>query len=361
MSDVVVIGGGVIGMMSARVLALRGARVTLIERGRLGAQSSWAGGGILSALIPWQTTEAISRLILWGHYHYPSLVEMLNSETDIDAQYYRSGMVVTTPVTDIDTAHAWAVEQGFQAETLSNEGVATLLPETKIIDETHAAIYLPEIAQIRNPRLIKALAQSLRNLGVLIQEGCEIKEIVTQGRRVAGVKTSAQTYAADHVVLAAGAWAARLMPELVQRQVQPIRGEMLLYKVAPNLLSSMIVAEGGYLIPRQDGHILCGSTVEEVGFDCSTTQNALSQLSARAECLLPSLKKASIVGHWAGLRPGSGDGVPVLSRHSEYDNLTVNCGHFRNGIAMAPASAQIVADLVEGVEPAIDGADYVLV
>ena len=251
--------------------------------------------------------------------------------------------------------------RGLQVETLSDERVADLLPGTKALDATHSAIYLPEIAQIRNPRLIKALAQSLRNLGVAIQEHCVVEEVSTQGQRVVGVKTTAQTFAADCVVLAAGAWAAQLMPELLQRQVRPVRGEMLLYKAAPDLLSSMVVAEGGYLIPRQDGHILCGSTVEEAGFDCSTTQNALSHLSAYAECLLPSLKKASIVGHWAGLRPGSGDGVPVLSRHSEYDNLTVNCGHFRNGIAMAPASAQIVADLVEGVEPAIDGADYVLV
>ncbi len=358
MSDVVIIGGGAIGMLSARALALRGARVTLLERGQLGAQSSWAGGGILSALVPWQTVAAVNRLILWGHHYYPVLADELKAETAVDVQWCQSGMVVTTSNTE--AACAWSAKAGLRAEVLSPDQLVKLLPGVTIEEKMPAAVCLPEVAQIRNPRLIKALELSLRGLGVEIQEACQVGEIVTRGQQVVAVKTAHNTLVTDHVILAAGAWSAQLLPELARKQVQPMRGEMLLYKAQPRLLSRIVVADGGYLIPRQDGHILCGSTVEAVGFDCTTTQAALTQLSACAQSLLPSLEETSIVGHWAGLRPGSHGGVPVISRSSEYHNLYVNCGHFRNGIAMAPASAQIVTDLVEGVEPAIDSADYIL-
>ena len=358
MSDVVVIGGGLIGMMSARCLAMRGAHVTLLERGCVGAESSWAGGGIISALIPWCAADEINQLILWGHHHYPSLAQELADETGIDVQWQQSGMAVL--VADTDAAIAWSKGAGLETEILTKAQAADRMPGVRCQNEADSAIYLPEVAQIRNPRLIQALLSSLRHLGVAVHQHCLVEKIEPHGKRVDVVKTVKQSFFADNVVLTTGAWAAQFMPELQRKGIKPIRGEMLLYKAPADLLSSIVVTEEGYLIPRQGGHILCGSTAEDTGFDCSTTAAALAKLSLWAERLLPGLKEAAIVGHWAGLRPGSNNGIPVISRSMEYDNLYVSCGHFRNGIAMAPASAQIMSDLVEGVDPCINSAPYSL-
>ncbi len=359
MSDVVVIGGGVIGMVSARCLAMRGAHVTLLERGCVGAESSWAGGGIISALIPWRSADEINQLIMWGHHHYPLLAQELVDETGIDVQWHQSGMAVL--VADTDAALEWSKGAGLEAEVLTKAEAAGRMPGVRLQNEADSAIYLPEVRQIRSPRLIQALLLSLRSLGVEIHQHCLVEKIERRGKRISTVKAAKQNFCADNVVVTTGAWAAQFMPELQHKGIKPIRGEMLLYKVPADLLSSIVVAEDGYLIPRRDGYILCGSTVEDAGFDCSTTTTALAKLSLCAERLLPGLQEMPIVGHWAGLRPGSDNGVPVISRSAEYENLYVSCGHFRNGIAMAPASAQIVSDLVEGVEPRINSTPYSLV
>ncbi|PCH63878.1 MAG: glycine oxidase ThiO [Gammaproteobacteria bacterium] len=359
MSDVVVIGAGVIGMMTARDLALRGARVTLLERGCAGEESSWAGGGILSALIPWRAAEEINQLIVWGHDRYPQLAQVLSEETGIDVQWCQSGMGVL--VSDTIDAIAWSQRFGLQVETLTSEQAASQMTGIVFSDDAQSMVYLPEVAQLRNPRLVEALLSSLDGLGVTVYEHCPVKSIERSAVRITAVKAADATFSADSVVVAAGAWAAQLVPELLQKGIKPMRGEMVLYKAEPGLLSSIIVTEDGYLIPRKDGHILCGSTVDDVEFDCSTTKEALARLSLRAERLLPSLKTVPIVGHWAGLRPGSSTGIPIIGRSIEQDNLFVNCGHFRNGIAMAPASAQLMADLVEGVEPSISSEPYALV
>jgi len=346
-------------MMSARCLAMRGADVTLLERGCVGAESSWAGGGIISALIPWRAADEINQLILWGHHYYASLAQELADETGVDVQWQQSGMAVL--VADTDAAVAWSKGAGLETEILTKAQTVDRMPGVRLQNEADSAIYLSEVAQIRNPRLIQALLSSLHHLGVVIHQHCLVEKIERHGKRVSTVKTAKQNFCADNVVLTTGAWAAQFMPELQRKGIKPIRGEMLLYKAPADLLSSIVVTEEGYLIPRQDGHILCGSTVEDTGFDCSTTAAALAKLSLWAERLLPGLKEAAIVGHWAGLRPGSNNGIPIISRSMEYDNLYVSCGHFRNGIAMAPASAQIMADLVEGVESRINSAPYSLV
>jgi glycine oxidase len=358
MSDVVIIGAGVVGMMTARDLALRGADVTVLDRGCVGGESSWAGGGIISALIPWRAADEISQLTLWGHSHYEQLVQSLYNETGVDAQWYQSGMCVLSQ--EEGGGCSWAKAHSLDAESLNQEDLDTIFPDAKASDFNGFAIRLPGVAQIRNPRLIKALHASLGKLDVTLYEHCLVESVEEQKGGKFTVKMPDRLYSADKVVVCAGAWAAQLMPELRQRSVKPMRGEMLLYKTEPGLLAHIIVTDDCYLIPRTDGHILCGSTVSDVGFDRSTTPQALAQLSARAECLLPSLKAIPIVGHWAGLRPGSDTGIPVISRSTECENLFVSCGHFRNGIAMAPASAQLMSDLVEGVESPIDSLPYAL-
>lgn len=354
MADVVVIGGGVIGMMSAHALRLAGADVMLIERGVFGGESSWAGGGILSALVPWEADTAVNRLILWGQRHYHAIAEALAQQSGIDPQWLQSGMVV---VGDRHRALAppWSAASGFALETLEVRQLEALVPNLVV---TESACHLPQIAQIRNPRLIKALHHSLTQLGVDLRERCEVAGFEKHQGRLTAVKTRSGDIAADRFVLTAGAWSGTLLAEPLLERIKPIRGQMLLYRASADLLTHIVVSDECYLVPRQDGHILVGSTVEDVGFDRSTTMSALQHLSRCAQRLLPVLAEVPLVGHWSGLRPGGGNGVPLIGRLAPYDNLFVNSGHFRNGIAMAPASAQLLVDVMLQRTPSIDPQPY---
>jgi glycine oxidase len=159
-------------------------------------------------------------------------------------------------------------------------------------------------------------------------------------------------------VLTAGAWSRGLLGgHAMDIRIKPMRGQMLLYRLAPGTLEHILYSEDFYLIPRRDGHILAGSTVEDVGFDKSSTPQAAADLRRKASRLLPALADAPVVKHWSGLRPGSPENIPTIARHPNFDNLYLNAGHFRYGVTMAPASAEMLADLMAGRPPAL-AADY---
>lgn len=324
----VVIGAGVIGCATAFELARQGVEVTLLDRGQVGAESSWAGGGILSPLLPWDYSTAVTDLTEWSRRLFPAWVADLHNKSGIDPEYLISGMRVFPPY-DADKALAWCEVHGLRVEKEAN----TLL--------------LPEVAQVRNPRLMRALRRSLELMGVSIVEHAEVTGFKFAGSRVVGVETSRGIYTAGNYVVAAGAWSAVLLGGLgPQTPIWPVRGQMLLFKAEPGLLPHILLQDGVYLIPRLDGHILVGSTLENVGFDKGVTEDARVTLLSKAVAMFPPLNQPSLVRHWAGLRPGSPDNVPVIARHPKIDNLYLNSGHFRYGVTMAPASAHILANLI---------------
>lgn len=328
-------------MSAALALLLRGCKVTLIERGETGAESSWAGGGILSPLLPWDYAEPVARLALRSMAQYPDWVAAIESRTGLDAEYWRCGMRVVAPVA-ADAALAWCAAHDLEAR-LDRDG----------------DLLLAGVAQVRNPRLVAALDAAVRALGGVVHAQCTATGVETQGRRATAVRTSRGTFAADSVVLASGAWAGTGLAGLPGVPgVRPIRGQMLLFKLAPGVLDTVIYHDGLYLIPRRDGHILVGSTLEDAGFDKSTDAATAARLHAAAAALLPALVAAQPVRQWAGLRPGAPDNIPLICRHPDVDNVFVNAGHYRYGVTMAPASAELLADLTEGKAPALDPAPY---
>lgn len=336
MSDVLVIGAGAVGCLSAMALVKRGARVTLVDRGELGMESSWAGGGILFPLLPWQYSEAVNRLALAGAAFYPALAEELCTATGIDPEYTVSGMLIH-PDFDIEAARQWC----------SGHGVIAELHEGKL--------WLPQVGQARNPRLMQALRARLEGCGVRIVENTELVPLQVDGESIAAWNdTGGQRYQADAFVLTAGAWSRGLLGgHALDIRIKPMRGQMLLYRLAPGALQHILYSEDFYLIPRRDGHILAGSTVEDVGFDKSSTPQAAADLRHKASRLLPALADAPVVKHWSGLRPGSPENIPTIARHPSFDNLYLNAGHFRYGVTMAPASAEMLADLMAGRPPAL--------
>jgi glycine oxidase len=176
---------------------------------------------------------------------------------------------------------------------------------------------------------------------------------------VTAIHSSQGEWETDKVVLAMGAWAGTALSELAPTpSIRPIRGQMLLFKLAPGALDTIVYRNGLYLIPRRDGHILVGSTLEDVGFDKSTDMPTQQRLHAEAAELLPFLSSIQPIQHWSGLRPGSPDNIPIIDRHPDFDNVFVNTGHYRYGVTMAPASAELLVDLMEGNTPVLDPAPY---
>ena len=358
--DCLVIGGGLVGMMTARELAAGGLRVRLLERGECGRESSWAGGGILSPLSPWDMPEAVSLLAAWSQRRYPALAAGLADETGIDAEWTQSGLLSLDP--DAGTAAraaAWAREHGARLETLDAAGVARLEP---LCRPAAQALWLPEVAQIRNPRLLRALKRSLEIAGVALDEHTGVSELLSRAGRIAGVRTEdGEIIEADCVIVAGGAWSGILLEPLgIRTDIRPVKGQMLMYRAEPGLVRCILQDHGRYAVPRRDGHVLFGSTLEESGFDRSVSDGARAELTAAAASLVPALAACPLVRHWAGLRPGSTDGVPSIGPVPGVAGLYVNAGHFRNGVLLAPASARLLADIVLGRPPILEPAPYSL-
>ena len=355
--QVVIVGGGVIGLLTAFNLATQGQAVVLLERMGVGQESSWAGGGIVSPLYPWRYSPAVTALAHWSQDFYPQLAERLFAATGVDPEVHTTGLY-WLDLEDEEQALAWAVREG---RPLSKVDISAAHDAVPVLGGEYAqAIYMANVANVRNPRLVKSLKTALLALpGVTIHEQCEVTGFVLDGARVVGVNTANGAIFGDQVVLAAGAWSGELLRTLgLSLPVEPVKGQMILYKCASDFLSSMVLANGRYAIPRRDGHILVGSTLEHEGFDKTPTETALESLKASAVELIPALAGAEVVGHWAGLRPGSPEGIPYIGQVPDFEGLWLNCGHYRNGLVLAPASCQLFADLLLARAPIIDPMPY---
>ncbi|MDX1297260.1 MAG: glycine oxidase ThiO [Pseudomonas sp.] len=357
LGKMIVVGGGVLGMLSAFRLAESGRGVVLLEVGRFGAESSWAGGGIVSPLYPWRYSPAVTALAHWSQDFYPRLAEQLLAQTQIDPDVYVTGLY-WLDLDDEAEALAWAQREGRALQPVDMPTVQRAVPA--LAAGFGRAVQMADVANVRNPRLVKALRAALQQMpNVTVHEQCAVSGFIRDGGRITGVQTAQGDMQADQVVLTAGAWSGELMKTLgIELPVAPVKGQMILYKCAEDFLPAMVLARGRYAIPRRDGHILVGSTLEHAGFDKTPTEDALASLQASAVDLLPALADAERVGHWAGLRPGSPEGIPYIGPVPGHAGLWLNCGHYRNGLVLAPASCQLLADLMLGREPIVDPAPY---
>jgi len=357
-ADIIIIGGGVSGLMSARELALAGVRVALLERQSLGKESSWAGGGILSPLRPWRAAEPITALCQWSQSAYPQLARDLEENTGIDPQWLQSGFLFAD-CSELGEAADWAKAHGIRYENPSLGDIAAMVPGLSL-GQFSSPLLLPEVGQVRNPRLLAALREDLARRGVEILERHPVDEIRVEGGEVQGLVCGGERLSADGYVVAAGAWSGLLARDsgLADLPVAPVKGEMLIFDAPPGLLKPIVISQGCYLIPRKDGKILAGSTVEYAGFNKSTREAAGAALRAFACGLLPALRTCPVEKHWAGLRPGSPQGIPYIGPHPTVARLYFNCGHFRNGFVMAPASARLLADQILKRPPIIDPKAY---
>lgn len=358
MSDYLIVGGGVIGLLTAYELAKHDASVTLVEMGDTGRQSSWAGGGILSPLYPWHTPGAVNKLAHWSQSRYPALMQELQDASGVDPEYQTSGLLMLD-AEERDLALAWGEQQQVAVELLDRDGLAALEPNLE--PQSEQVIRLPEVAQLRNPRLMQALRGALAGR-VVLRENEEVMDLRITDGAVRGVRTTAGQLTADRVVVCAGAWTAQLLERIgVAPKIRPVRGQMMLLSGKPDQIRHITLQRERYLIPRRDGRVLVGGTLaEEAGFAKLTTSERKDELYRFALGLYPALRRASVEDHWAGLRPGSPGGVPYIGPFPDVDGLFVNAGHFSAGLVTGPASARLVCDLMLGQEPIVVPAPYAL-
>lgn len=354
----VIIGGGVIGMMTARMLHQQGKDVVLLEKGQLGKESSWAGGGIVSPLYPWRYADEISRLSQYGQQHYATVCNELHNETGIDPEWIQSGLIMLSH-DELSNAQQWSTRFSANLDVLDN-AAALQAVETELNPQFQQAMWMPDIGQIRNPRLLKSLKASLLKRNIPVKENTKAIgfEQDKQGA-VTGVITNHGTVECGQVIVATGAWSGQFSAlRKVAINVKPVLGEMILFKCKPNQLKRIVLHKGRYLIPRKDGRILCGSTLQFTDFEKQTTDTAREQLRLAACEMAPFLHDVEIEHHWCGLRPGSPNGIPYIGEHPEIKNLYVNTGHYRYGVVIGLGSIKLLLDHLNNKKSFMDIASF---
>lgn len=350
-ADVLILGAGVSGLATAWALAARGCDVCVLDRGPVARESTWAGAGILSLLLPWHYPEAVHALAERGRRLWPEWIARMQDLTGLDAEYRVSGMLVAE-AGELAAARDWGERFGWRVEAPPPAvRDACVLPA--------GGIWLPEVAQVRNPRLARLLESAVRALGVRILPHTLATRLIVHEGRLIGVQTARGRIACAQAVICAGAWSQGLLDGLALGvNIRPVRGQILLLAGRVGLPPCIVYRGGHYLVPRADGRVLVGSTLEEAGFDKSTTAEAGKLLLAFALKTCPGLRKAQVERQWAGLRPGSLSNLPTIARHPTVENLYLNAGHFRYGLTMAPAAAELIAALILGDPPALNPAPY---
>lgn len=350
MTDVAIAGGGVIGLSIAFELASRGAAVRVYDRAEPARAASWAAAGMLAPLTERLADEAMQQLCEDSLRRYPAFAAAVADASGVDPYLSLDGILHTAydgTALEFLTRRAEALQgAGHRATLLDRE--QTLLAEPALGRRLRGALLVQGEGQIDNRRLGRALAAACKARGVRIYTGVEHLRIECDTRRVLGVRSSSGYDPAQTVVNAAGAWAAQLpgIPRECVPKIRPVKGQMLAIEMPKGFVRHTTWVPGGYLVPRRDGRLLVGATVEEAGYDERVTSAGIASLLSAALEAAPALGAFSVSETWAGLRPGTPDERPYLCA-TPLSGYYLASGHYRNGILLAPETATLVAGMVE--------------
>lgn len=348
---IVIVGGGIIGLAIAEQLVRRGVRPTVLDRQAFAGEASWASAGFLELRGASGLGDAFFGLGRLSCEMYRDWTDALHRDTGLDPEYIGSGSFDLV-FNDEDDRAVQEIERslaghGIHGEWLDDGEARRREPE--LSGAVRRAFFLEHPAQVRPPRLSRALLALLRDRGTGLSEHTEVLGFQSEGREVRRVQTTRGDFAADQVVLACGAWTGLMAGRLgVALPVRPVRGQALLIQGRPGLVRHLLLGSDGYVVPRRDGRLFVGSTVEDVGFVKATTPFGMEKLARRAIEALPGLAAAPIEGSWSGLRPGSLDGLPYLGPAPGFDNVWIAAGHFTHGLLLAPATGRLLAQALLG-------------
>ena len=355
--EVLIIGGGVIGLSIARGLHKSGVkRITVLEKGRCGEESSWAAAGMLGPQAEANEGGSFFDMTVASRELYPQFAADLLNETDIDIELDRQGTLYLAfsdeDVAEVHKRLKWQRKAGLSVEHLSADEARRAEPF--ISTDVRGALLFPNDWQVENRKLLTALKRYAELNGIEIREDSPAEQLIVDDNRVIGARTATDTFFASDTILATGAWTSliKLGDVSLPLKVEPVRGQIVAFQTAKRLFGHVIYSRRGYIVPRADGRILAGSTSENVGFEKAETDTAANALRQMAAEIAPNLSSLTITDHWSGLRPFAMDGFPVLGTFTGIGGLTIATAHYRNGILLAPLTAKIVVDkVVNDIEP----------
>jgi len=362
-SDVVVVGGGVIGLAVAYYLAREKVSVTLVERGSVGREASWAAAGYLSFQGSSNRPGPRLELTRTSARMYEGWMRELEELTPADTGFWRSGLLELYlddgEVREASERAAWQRQAGYVVEWLDAASVRKRQPALAPELPVRGGLLFPEVAQVRPPRLLKALTAAVRRLGVEIREYSTVASLARSGDRVTGVSLAdGEVIPAPILVNAAGSWASQLAPEMAVMPIRPIKGTIVLLDVAAQPSREILVSSAGSLYPRADSKLLLGATMEDVGYDRRVKLAAVQSLVQQGLALVPALREANLVTAWTGLRPSSHDNVPYLGAVPDLEGAYVAAGHYRSGILLAPVTGLLLKEIILGEPPTLPLAPY---
>lgn len=345
--DVIIVGGGVIGCSIAWRLVQAGLKVTVFERGRAGCEASRAAAGMLTPQGGATGPGPFFDLCLRSRAMYRSFANELTEASGIDVEYKDEGTLFVVLRGDDEEEKTkwaeWQMEAGLPIEDVSNDLHRI---EPAVTKSATRAIFLPEEHQVENRRLMDALEVAMTRAGVELKQGADVASLTTDRGNVTGVESNGERFAGGIVIVAAGAWSSPLLKPLgLNIEVIPALGQMIAVQSAQPPISRVVHASDVYVVPRRDGRILIGATVEYAGFQKIVKVGATRRLLNAAVELIPSLESAEIAETWSGLRPDTADHLPVIGP-SGVENLWLATGHFRNGILLAPLTAELIRDSI---------------
>ena len=353
-SDIVVVGGGIIGLSIAWSLVKEGMSVIVLEAGQVGGQSTGAAAGMLAPLAEAHEPGPFVTLGLESLRMYAQFVAELHEETGIDAELIGPGMlrVAMNDEEAYQLSQEWDWQQslGLASDCLSAKEARLLEPA--LAPEVCLAIRSPEERNVEPKRLVRALALACVRRGVRIIEGEPVVDFEREGAVITAAMSPGQHFACAGVVIAGGAWSELLGRRLdTTLPVYPVRGQILSLACLPPPIRHTIYGASGYLVPKSDGRVIVGATEDEAGFDSRTSAGGIGRLLNMAPSLVPGLLSAAFDSAWAGLRPASADGMPILGRLAAWKNAYAACGHFRNGILLTPITGEVIAQEILESKP----------
>jgi glycine oxidase len=357
---IVVVGAGVIGSATAYELAKAGCAVTLLERATPGAEASGAAAGMLTT--PGESADtAFHRLAIASWRLYPAIAQELRERTGVDVEHVTRGTIYPLfTAQDLRQAQAQAAsatdaELGIEAWDRAEAHVR----EPALSSKVSGAMFVRGDHWVNNQRLVVAYAQAAVSAGAVLETGCGVTQVIVEGGRTRGVVTERERIEADTVVLAAGAWTGALTESLGRAlPVEPRRGQMVALTHVPPVLRHCVHGDEIYLVPRPSGELLVGATVERVGFQRAVTAEGIAGLLQAAIELVPELAGLPISRTWCGFRPWAPDSLPILGPWPGIDGLWVATAHFRNGILLAPITAQVMRDWILAGRPSMPLDDF---
>lgn len=348
----VIIGAGITGLSIGWRLAQAGCPVTILERGEAGHGATWAAAGMLAPHAEVKPgDERLLELLLAGHHAWPAFARELEAASSMSVDYRTKGALMVALDRD-DTGwlkyhHDLQVRLGLDVQQLSGHEARQMEPH--LSRKITSALFSPLDCQVDNRNVALALCTTFLSAGGILREHTTVDKILIEENRIRGVHCNGKTIATETVILAAGAWSRNIpgLPESLRPPVRPVKGQMLSVQMPPNaaLIERIIWGPDTYLVPRSDGRLLIGATVEEQGFDTQLTAGGLHYLLDGAWQMLPGIYDLPIVETWAGLRPGSRDNAPILGETS-IQGLVMATGHYRNGILLGPITAQAISQLI---------------